>query len=264
MKKLLGITLASLLLMVLIGCDGTVTLVAPENFTIAAATNEVDVVLDWDEVTEEIDGYIVYFNSAAADTVTTAGYTHVDPQETGTYYVTAYSGEDESDPTTTQSTEPVIADNITLAEINAAGNSGLGWDRTDADATTYSMADATNAAFIDFYFSDWAAGFAGPDYSFISPDLVETDPGVTWSMSGTWNSSSFTDALTDGFDDVTVVPATGYFNTQQITATNAAYAVATGDGYYGLVEVKSVNTGTGEVEVRVAFQPVMGLRILEH
>ena len=83
-------------------------------------------------------------------------------------------------------------------------------------------------------------------------------------MSGTWNATSFTEALTDDFDDVIVVPASGYYTTQEVTATNATYAVATGDGYYGMCEVKSVNTGTGEVEVRVAFQPVMGLRILEH
>ena len=263
MKKLLGLTLAFAALLVIVGCDGEVTLSAPENFTIAAATSEIDVVLDWDEVTDEIDGYYVYFNTAAVGTVTTAGYTDMDPQETGSYYVTAYLDEDESDPSTTESTAPYIADNITLAEINATGNSGLGWDRTDGSATTYTMADATNAALIDFYFSDWAAGYAGT-YEFYTPDLVETDPGVTWPMSGTWNSCSFTEVLPDAFDDVTVLPASGYYNHTEVTATSAAYGVYTGDDYFGMVEVKSINTGTGEVEVRVAFQPVQGLRILEH
>ncbi|HEC78942.1 MAG TPA: hypothetical protein ENI34_07350 [candidate division WOR-3 bacterium] len=264
MKRILALSIVSLLFVLFIGCESEVTLTAPENLTVTAATNEVDVVLDWDEVIEEIDGYIVYFNGTAIDTVATAGYTHTDPQETGSYYVTAYIGEDESDPSTSVSTAPVVADNITLAEINASGNSGLGWDRTSGSATSYSMADATNAAFIDFYFSDWAAGYGGSSYSFISPDLVETDPGVTWNMSGSWNSSSFTNALTESFDNVTVLPASGYYNTSEITATNAAYGVYTNDGYYGLVEVKSINTNTGEVEIRVAFQPVQGLRILEH
>ena len=264
MKRLLALSTALALLLVLVGCDGEVTLSAPENFTITAAASEIDVVLDWDEVTDEIDGYYVYFNSAAIGTVTTAGYTHMDPQETGSYYVTAYLGEDESDPSTSASTAPVIADNIILAEINAAGSSGLGWDRDDGTATTYSMADATNAAFIDLYFSDWAGGYAGPDYNFISPDLVETDPGVTWPMSGTWNQSGFTAALAEAFDDVILLPSSGYTNSQIADQTNAAYGVYTTDGYFGMVEVKSINTGTGEIEVRVAFQPVMGLRILEH
>lgn len=264
MKKILALSIVSLFLLILVGCGDDVTISAPENFTIAAATNEVDVILDWDEVTDEIDGYYVYFNTAVIGNVTTAGYTHVDPQETGTYYVTAYLGEDESDPSTTVSTVPIVQDNIILAEINALGNSGLGWDRTDGSPTTYSMEDASYASFIDFYFSDWVAGNAGPDYNFISPDLVETDPGVTWSMSGTWNQTGFTTALADAFDDVTVLPGSGYTNSQIADQTNAAYGVYTTDGYFGMVEVKSINLTTGEVEVRVAFQPVQGLRILEH
>jgi len=264
MKKLLALCTALTILLVLVGCGDETTLTAPANFTIAAATSEIDVVLDWDEVTEEIDGYYVYFNSAAVGTVTTAGYTHMDPQETGTYYVTAYLEDVESDPSTTESTAPIIADNITLAEINATGNSGLGWDRSDGSATTYTMADATNAAFIDFYFSDWAVGFVGPDYNFISPDLVETDPGVTWGMSGTWNQTGFTIALTDPFDDVVLLPGSGYTNSQIADQTNAAYGVYTSGGYFGMVEVKSINLTTGEIEIRVAFQPVSGLRILEH
>jgi hypothetical protein len=263
MKKLLALSILSVFLLVLVGCEGEVTLVAPSNFTLTAGTNEVDVVLAWTAVTEDIDGYIVYFNNAAAGTTTTAGYTHADPQETGTYYVTAYSGDTESDPSTSQSTVPVVVTNVTVAEINASGNSGIGWDRNDGSVTTYSMADATNAALIDFYFSDWAAGFGGT-YNFVSPDLVETDPGVTWGMSGTWNSSSFTDVLTESFANVTVLPATGYYTSSEVTATNAAYGVNTGDGYYGVVEVSSINAGTGEVQISLAFQLVQGLRILEH
>ncbi|UCC12340.1 MAG: hypothetical protein JSW02_02050 [candidate division WOR-3 bacterium] len=263
MRKLLALSLTLAVLIAIVGCGDEVALVAPGNFTISAGVNELDVVLDWDEVTEEIDGYIIYFNDVAADTVTTAGYTHLDPQVSGVYYVTAYSGEDESDPSATATTVPEVVDDITVYEINGSGSSGFGWDRTDGSATAYSMADATNAAFIDFYFSDWAAGFAG-DYSFISPDLVETDPGVTWPMSGTWNSSAFTDVLPEQFADVIVVPETGYFTSMEVTATNATYAVYTDDGYYGMVEVKSMNTGDGTLSLRVAFQMVPGLRILEH
>jgi hypothetical protein len=263
MKKLIALSLTIAALIAIVGCGEESALVAPANFTISAGTNELDVILDWDEVTEEIDGYIVYFNNAAIDTVATAGYTHADPQESGVYYVTAYLGEDESDPTPDESTVPVIVDDITVSEINATGSSGFGWSRTSGSATAYSMADATNAAFIDFYFSNWGSGYT-PPYGFISPDLVETDPGVTWNMSGTWNASSFTEDLTEQFDDVILVPGTGYYTTQEITATNATYAVYTEDGYYGMVEVKSINAGAGSISLRVAFQLVPGLRIFEH
>ncbi len=267
MKRLLILSATAILILGVTGCEETVELTAPANFEISAATDEISVVLDWspNPSDESIDGYVVYFNDEAIDTTENETYTHTDPQETGTYFVTAYRGDEESVSSGELSTVPVVEDNITLAEINATGNSGLGWDRTDGSPTTYSMEDATNASVIDFYFSNWAAAFAEP-YYFISPDLVTTDPGVTWTMTGTWNESGFTLALTDNFDSLTVLPGTGnYTNSQEVTTTNATYGFySVTDDYFGMVEVKSINYTTGEVEVRVAFQPVQGLRILEH
>jgi hypothetical protein len=262
MKKLLGLTLASLLLMVLVGCEGEVTLVAPENFTIAAGTNELDVVLDWDEVDEEIDGYIIYFNSAAAGTTTTAGFTHADPEESGTYYVTAYSGEDESDPSTSESTEPVVNTNIELYEIGGSGESGYGWSTTSGQGAIFSMADASNAAEIDLYFTDFATGYAGT-YNIASPAETQNDAGAAW-LHGTsgWRVSGFVE-LTENFDDVTTVPTTGYSNFEPV-AQDFTYAVYTEDGHYAIVEVQSINTSTGLVQVRTAFQTVPNLAILDN
>lgn len=266
MKKLLTLSILAAFL-IITGCGEEVSLTAPTDFTIAAANDEVSVVLSWtaNPSDEEVDGYYIYFNDAIVDSTENTTYTHDDPQESGYYYVTAYRGDEESEDSDELSTIPEVVDNITLAEINATGNSGLGWDRGDGSPTTYSMQDATNADDIDFYFSDWEAGFDGPDYFFISPDLVETDPGVTWPMSGTWKTTGFTTALTDAFEDVTVLPASGYDNSQEVTTLNATYGVwIADDDYYGMVEVKSINSNTGQFEVRVAFQTVPGLRILEH
>ena len=83
-------------------------------------------------------------------------------------------------------------------------------------------------------------------------------------MSGTWNLTAFTIALTDAFDDIILLPSTGYANSQLVDTYMATYGVYTTDDYFAMVEVKSANTGTGEIEIRVAFQPVQGLRILEH
>ena len=154
MKKLLALSVVSLFLLVLVGCEGEVTLTAPANFTISAASDEVSVVLDWDPnpSDEEVDGYIIYFNNAAAGTTTNDTYTHTDPQVTGTYYVTAYQGDTESDPSTTQSTEPEIDEHVEIAEIGVAGQeSGYGWNTTSGQGTEYSMADASNASSIDLW-----------------------------------------------------------------------------------------------------------------
>jgi len=262
MKKLLALSLTMAVLIAIVGCGDDVTLVAPGNFTISAGINELDVVLDWDEVTEEIDGYIIYFNGAAADTVTTAGYTHLDPQVSGEYYVTAYSGEDESDPSATASTVPVIDDNVELAEIGASGESGYGWNTTSGQGTEYSMNDATYATSIDLYFTDFAIGYAGA-YNIASPHLVLTDDGAVW-LHGTsgWRTTGFLQ-LAEDFDVVTVVPTTGYFTYEEI-AGNTTYAAYTDDGHYALVEVQAWSTSTGLVQVRTAFQPVPGLAILEY
>lgn len=262
MKKLLALSLTLAVLIAIVGCGDDVALVAPGNFIISAGVNELDVVLDWDEVTEEIDGYIVYFNDVAAGTVTTAGYTHLDPQVSGVYYVTAYLGEDESDPSATATTVPVIDDNVELAEIGATGESGYGWNTTSGQGTEYSMADATYATSIDLYFTDFATGFAGT-YNIASPHLVLTDAGAAW-LAGTsgWRTTGFLQ-LAEDFDVVTVVPITGYFTYEEI-AGNTTYAAYTEDGHYALVEVQAWSTTTGLVQVRTAFQPVPGLAILEH
>jgi hypothetical protein len=265
MKKLLALSILSVFLLVLVGCEGEVTLVAPSNFTLTAGTNEVDVVLAWTAVTEDIDGYIIYFNSAAVGTVTVTSYTHADPQETGTYYVTAYSGDTESDPSTSESTVPVIDSNVEIAEIGVSGQeSGYGWNTTSGQGTEYSMADGTHAGSIDLYFTDFVPGYAGT-YNIASPHLV-LDPGETgasWlaSTSG-WRTSGFYE-LTDNFDDITVLPLTGYYNFEEIAGNNT-YAVYTDDGHYAIVEVQSWSTSTGLVQIRTAFQTVPGLAILEH
>jgi hypothetical protein len=265
MKKLLAIAVVSLFLLVLVGCEGEVTLTAPANFTISAANDEVSVVLDWDPnpSDEEVDGYIIYFNSASAGTTTNETYTHTDPQVSGTYYITAYKGDTESDPSATQSTEPEPTATTDLYEVSASGESGFGWNITSGAGSKYSMADDTHAGDIDLYFTDWATGYAG-SYDLRSPDLAPSDPGATWLVGTTgWKVTGFI-SLTDNFDDVTVLPTTGYLDRVLDVAQDAAYGVYTEDGHYAVIEVQSISQATGLVQIRAAFQTVPGLAILEH
>jgi len=265
MKKIFALSIASLFLLVLVGCDGVVEISAPSNLTISAATDEVSVVLDWDPnpSDEEVDGYYIYFKDAIIDSTTNDTYTHDNPEKTGVYYVTAYAGDNESDPSSTVTTVPVIADNIELAEIGVSGEeSGYGWNVSTGQGTKYSMVDETHAGSIDFYFTDWATGYTGA-YEIESPSRVTLDPGAAW-LQGTsgWRETGFVE-LAGNFDDITVLPTTGY-DTYLVIGTNVTYGVYTQDKHYGMVEVKSYSTSTGMVQIRTAFQTVPGLAILEH
>jgi len=264
MKKLLALSIVAAFLLIT-SCGEEVALTAPENFTISAGTDEVSVVLAWSEnpSDEEVDGYYIYFNDAIADSTENTTYTHDDPQETGIYYVTAYRGEDESAASDELSTEPVIATGVQLYEIGVPNEeSGYGWNTSTGQGAIYSMATAANASSIDLYFTNFATGYAGT-YNIASPDEVLNDAGASWLQGTTgWKETGFAE-LTADFDDVTVLPTTGYFNFEEI-AVNTTYGVYTEDGHYAMVEVQSISTSSGLVQVRTAFQTVEGLAILEH
>jgi len=155
---------------------------------------------------------------------------------------------------------PVDDTGIQLAEIGVSGeDSGYGWNTNTGQGATYSMADESNAGSIDFYFTDWATGYTGT-YEIESPSRVINDPGSSLGPAA-WRTTGFI-ALTDNFDDVTTLPTTGYIDFLQITI-NTTYGVYTEDGHYAMVEVQNIDQANGHVDIRVAFQTVPGLAILE-
>jgi hypothetical protein len=264
MKKLLIAPLVLCFGLLFVNCESEVTLTAPANFALTANTDGISVDLDWDAspTSEEVDGYYIYFNDVLLDSSTTNAYTHTDPQESGDYYVTAYQGETESEASTELTTVPVLTATTSLGEINAATESGFGWNLTSGQGSTFSMADETNAGDIDLYFTDWQAGYAGT-YDIQNPADVVTDPGAGWLVGTTgWKVSGFIE-LTPVFDSVTTVPTTGY--SSYLTVTEGfAYAVYTEDGHYGMVEVIDIDVANGTISVRGAFQTVADLAILQH
>jgi len=269
MKRLFALTIVSLFLLVLVGCDGEVTLTAPENVTIAAGTNGLDVVLDWDEVTDEIDGYIVYFETAAIGTVTTAGYTDASPTETGDFYITAYLGEDESDPSTTVTTTPVNTPAVTIYELEADGNAGYGWNLAgDMKGSTYSMTDGSNDVLVDFYvtnFIDDPVGGPWPlNYNIASPTEGPNDPaGVV--PTGSWRTTWFTDPITDPQAPLPAYSSTTYFNFTEIDVDPIYMGFyLDSEGYFGLVTFSGANAGAGSIQVETWIQPVAGLRLIAH
>ncbi|MCX7785239.1 MAG: fibronectin type III domain-containing protein, partial [candidate division WOR-3 bacterium] len=147
-----------ILFLFFVNCEKVTAPSAPTNLKLVGTDNGLKVKLTWDAPTEATDGYYVYFKAAGSDTwqrikltgSTTTSYIHDPNKKTGDYKVTAYKGDEESDPTAIKTTIPKETPNITLNELNAAGNSGLGFTVTDGSAFTYSMTATDAASKVDF------------------------------------------------------------------------------------------------------------------
>jgi len=243
---------------------------APTNLKVEADTDST-VKLTWNAPTEGTpDKYIVYFQEVGASSftmiannVTTTSFVHDPGGKTGTYKVAAKFGSEEYTSLTTVSTVPVHTAATDVAELNAAGSSGYGWSRTDGTGSTYSMEQAANAATVDFYISDWAAGHSGTTYYIVSPDVGPTDPGGVV-PTGSWHVNGFSAALSG---DVKLLPAHvsgNYYSSQEITQ----YPFYTGcwmyDNYFALVKISDFNSSASTVKAETWFQLVKGLRLIQH
>ncbi|MBN2537846.1 hypothetical protein JXB37_06180, partial [candidate division WOR-3 bacterium] len=200
-----------------------------------------------------------------ADETSATVYVHDPMGKTGRYKVEAQFGSDTYAGTTNPTSVPADNATMTVAELNAAGNAGYGWDMTGGDATTYSMTEAGTAPKVDLYISDFATGYAGPTYSVVSPDMAESDPGNTGFVpSAAWKVNSFSDPVTNENGPLPRHSQTTYFNYTDITQTPLLLGAYTADGYYAMFKVTSINSGTGEVQAESWFQLVQGLRLIQH
>lgn len=260
-KYLFWVGLGVSLVVFLTGCPEGIGPETPTNLAIQSAEDGASVKLTWDAV-EDVDGYIIYFNDTVLDTTKNTEYTHSNPEATGEYAVSSYIGDEESDKSASVSDKPKITPTVQVYEIGVPNqNSGFGWSTLTGEGTTYSMADASHAGEIDLYFTNWAVGYAG-NYDIASPSEVLNDAGASW-LAGTsgWRTTGIVE-LTEKFDDVKTLPSSGYDNYQTNIVQGGAYGVFTQDGYYGMVEIKSVSPTNGLVEIRTAFQKVKGLRVI--
>lgn len=270
MKRLLSIFVVGSLAaaaLVLTQCD-TITGGAPSGVKLEAATDST-VKVSWTAPTEGTpDKYYVAFmetgtsSYADFDTVTATTVEHDPGGKTGKYMVTAVFGSETYDAANTPSSAPIHTAATEVSELNAAGSSGYGWDRTPGDGGTFSMASAANAASVDFYVSDWAATSAGDPYYLISPDLGPTDPGNVV-PTGSWRVNGLAGPVTEQGP----LPAhvTGnYFTQQELTQYPFFCGVWTADGYFGLAKVTDYNPTAGTVKIETWFQPIQGLRLIQH
>jgi len=241
---------------------------APTNVTITAATDST-ITISWTAPGSGTpDKYIISFmatgTSAYTDVdTTTAASATLDPAgKTGSYKVTAVFGSTTYDAATTPSTTPIATSATTVYELNVTGNSGFGWDRTAGTGSTYSMTAAGNAANVDFYITNFATDHSGT-YSIASPDQGPSDPGNAV-PAGSWRVNAFSSALTSETDPLPVHSGTTYFNFTDLSTDPILIGCYTADGYYALVKLSSYNTGAGTVSVQTWFQPIKGLRLIQH
>lgn len=243
----------------------------PTNVALSAAT-DTSVMITWNAPTTTPDKYIVYFkgvgqaNYTNVGEVTTTSFTHNPAGLTGKYYIAAKLGSTEYD-SDVKSTEPIASASVTLSELNSTGNSGYGWVRTTGASGTYSMANASNSSSVDFYLTNFAAGFSGTPYSVASPNEGPNDPGGVV-PSGSWRTNGISDPITDPQAPLPAyIAGTTYFNFTNITSYPTYLGVRMADGsdiYYALIKVDGINTGAGTVTVESWFQSIKGLRLIKH
>lgn len=271
MKKLLTIAsigALALTALLVVQCDELLG-GAPTNIQIAAATDST-IQVTWSAPTEGTpDNYRISFMEVGASGYTmvaetsATAYVHNPMGVTGRYKVEAVFGSETYAGATTPTTVPVANAATKVAELNAAGNSGYGWDMVTGEYATYSMIEASNAPLVDLYVTDFAVGSAGPQYSIASPDVGPSDPGNVV-PTATWRVNGFTDPLSGEDGPLPSHSPVLYFNYTDLVQTPMIVGCYTEDGYYAMVRVNSVNTGSGEVELLSWFQLVEGLRLIKH
>ncbi len=274
MKKLFAIAAVgafAITTLTLVRCT-EVTGSEPTDVKLEAATSST-VKVTWAAPSEGTpDKYIVYFMETGTtayvpfDTVTTTEATHNPAGKTGSYKVVAMFGSTEYAAATTRSTVPADNGPTSLSELNAAGNSGYGWAKTTGTATTYSMTQAGNATSVDIYLTDFATGFAGPEYSIASPDIARgDDPGAAGVVpEGAWRVNAIAKVTGTENDPLPEHSNTVYAQYQEIDQTPFLMAVYTADGYYALIHLDSKNLGSGTVQIKSWYQTVKGLRLIQH
>jgi len=243
---------------------------APSNLRLEADTDSTVKVVWSVPVDATPDKYRVYFQAVGETTYslvaeTTANlWVHNPGGATGWYRVEAQYGTETYRASDNPTTVPVWTDTVALAELNAAGNSGFGWDPSTGRGRTCSMTETGSAGSADFYITDFKpAGLNQPPYSIASPDMGPSDPGNAV-PTDSWRVSGFTDTLPGENVMLPLYSVTSYFNYTDILRVPGCVGCYTADNHYALVKVVGVDIEHCWVRVETWYQMVPGLRLTKH
>jgi len=261
MKKLLIILISLPLFLVIFGgtCEDepTEALDSPDTYTLSADINGIDLIIDWDESTSEIEGYYVLFDGTEIYDGVTSQCTHVNPTGLGQYQIVAYNGTEESDPLTFNTSnfvEEVVSEEIWRFDV-AGQPSGYGWAMTGGTVSgaSYSFA-AANQDYVDVYFATYDAIASADAYT-----------GGTDFPNATGIAVPGTDY--DVMSEAPSTSAASYENYQDISA-NQTYALKIyktnhPNGYYGKMKITAYDDTNHKITFKWMVQGVQNWRILE-
>jgi hypothetical protein len=265
------------------GCD--VLGGPPSGVEVRSGPDESDstVMIAWTAPAEgSPDKYLVYFRALRESGYTVLGETtatvfyHNPHEVTGQYKIVALFGADSYDALDKPTTIPIESDSATLYEINAdSSRCGYGWSRDSGFGGVYGMTDSIFAESVDFYISDLAVGYSRAPYAIVSPNKADSiDPGaagIVPSAEG-WRKNGFSNPLAGGqgpLPSYAPPPNANYFIYTEIPQGTgpfyiACYTAGEQEKHYGLIQVNSVDVGTGAVQIKTWYQLVPGLRLIQH
>lgn len=250
------------LLILFMGCpESTDFLPAPQNVSLAAEYDGLSMRIVWEPDTiNEPDGYIVYFDGQPIDTTRTSGYVHERPTRLGTYQVTEYKGDVESNESDPANNLTIAGDIIPIRDINSKSPNGFGWTRDSGRATSHPMTDSANITPVDFYITNFRSDTTSLPYYIASPNVTQTDSTVVWPLTGTLHTNGFCGPLPFDLGNADTVPDVGYQAFQRIES-GKVYCAYTQDGYFALVKIAELDSAAGRIMAQTVFQPVRNLRL---
>ena len=244
---------------------------APQNLVLAAATDST-VNISWMPPTSMTPNkYVVSFKRTGYPTfddvgeVTGTSFVHDPAGATGQYRVTAVYDSAQYSANETPGTTPVGTTMIRVPELNGTGKTGYGWSRTTGEVTMYDMTLTDSADKVDLYVTDFAQGFAGPDYFVASPDTAPYDPGGIV-PAGYWHVTRFSHLDSLATED-SVLPRyleSRYRKSSILDSLPRLVACYTEDRHYALVKTTAVDTINGTADIQTWFQLIENLRLIEH
>jgi hypothetical protein len=182
---------------------------------------------------------------------------------TGRYTVSARRLSEEVFAAETLSTIPIFSDTVIVHELNADSASGYGWDSVTGASRQGSMLDTSDAGRIDWYFTDLGPGYAGPAYYLASPEFGPEDPGGVVKP-GPWRRTRLMGILGNPQDPLPEYDSLYYQRVVDVNSPKANVSVYTSEGRYALVSVSNPNPSNGTIRVVSWFQPIPGLRLIQH
>jgi len=252
----------------------------PTGVAVSAGPDESDstVVVSWTVPAEGgPDKYIVYFQAVDGSgyevigETTATSYAHNPHGMTGQYKVAAVFGADTYEGAEKPTTVPIHGGEVMLYEINADSvRCGYGWSRDSGIAGVYSMTNAADSAYVDFYVSDFQAGVGGA-LSIVSPNKATSiDSGALGIVPAAgWRSNGFSDPQLDPQAPV-VAYDTAPFTYRIFTPITTepccigCYTAGEAEKHYALIKVNSFDVTSGQIKMESWYQLVPGLRLIRH